>query len=147
LPWAAVLVSPADTTGVSRLEKASKSKQRIRKYKKRPSFMNSDLKKVIRAEATVLGVTPKEYIRLAIGIAKNIREGFGSGQEKDAHQLLAMIENPLFVLLLRTVADSFLNQTDSESGNKDTPVNVPVRKPPQTMMPQQNFYPEGWGFW
>jgi hypothetical protein len=145
LPWAAVSPSLAVKTGVRILKKTSKKGRTIH-HRKHSSILNTELRKAIQAEAAALGLTPHEYIRLAIGVAKNIRESFGSGQEKDAHQLLSMIQNPLFVILLRTVAESFLNKATTKTDNLE--IGTGSTSNQAQPLPQHRVqYEEMWDFW
>ncbi len=130
--------------------RASPSKpSRAKRY---GTMIDTHLRRTIQSEAKKLGISPAEYINLSVGVAKNIRESFGSGQEKDAHQLLNIIQNPVFVILLRTFAESFLKQmsTDKETKTDTEPNQSSVQgtQAPSTMKtraaPQ---YYDMWNFW
>ncbi len=108
------------------------------------------MRRTLYREASALGVTPREYVQLATSVAKNIRESFGQGKQKDALQLLKMIQNPLFVVVLRTVAESFLKHTTSPSATDEKSVekgNEPFESPQKPIARIQDMPESMWEFW
>ncbi len=87
------------------------------------------MKQSITEEAHAMGLTPRQYLKLTTGVARNIRESFGKGKEQDALQLLKIVQNPLFVILLRSVAETFLKNAVESPKKDDKPTENSVEQP------------------
>lgn len=78
----------------------------------------------IRKEARALGITQAEYLRLTLALSSALRESLRDSQ-LDARSLLALVESPVFSMLLQGIGKTALDavQSDNDSSTNDSSEN------------------------
>jgi hypothetical protein len=111
----------------------------------RKQLLSLENRRVIVREAKALGLSTNEYMRLIIGLASSLREGIGDDKKVEGRQLLQLVENPLFTVILKTVVQSVALPTEEES-DEESPAKDAVATPNQSgpQNPRQ-MYPNPYG--
>jgi hypothetical protein len=107
-------------------------------------------RKILR-EAKLLGLTSDEYMRLMLSLSSTLRENLNLNADLKAKELLRLVENPLFGLVLQWVTSNTLSSMLSQSEDDSTSTPSPSLTPPgpqqQAVAPQPPPPGEPWRYW
>lgn len=132
--------------------------------------LTPQIRQKIRAEAKALGLAPNQYMRFIVNSAATLRESLAFERKVDGKQLIALIDNPLFGALLRTLVQTIATNRsagdEATNGSPDTandtagtsvhppgalqaPANLPQGSPTTPVHPPRpNVHPmEFYDFW
>lgn len=110
----------------------------------------------ILKEAKLLGLTPDEYMRLMLSLSSTLRENLNLNADLKAKELLRLVENPLFALVLQWVTSNTLSSMLSPADDNSTSTPRPSLALPETQQPavippphspQPPPAPETWPYW
>lgn len=110
------------------------------------ALLSAANRRIIEREAKAVGLSTNEYMRLIIGLASSLRESFGETTKVEGRQLLQLIENPIFIAVLKTVVQSVAlsNQEDSNDEDSTTPTPPSERATPPTHQVPRQVLPYGY---
>jgi hypothetical protein len=115
-------------------------------------WLTKSLRQRILAEANKLGLTPAEYLRMAVTMSESIRTAMPKDKSIDMKSMVKMLDSPLWGILVQSIGPTITGMleqtpTDKDEGSKSetakerTPNQPSVRPtPPSVRYPQ--FHPE-----
>jgi hypothetical protein len=113
-----------NTMTTKRTDKQKKTRHRKSRSRSRipPLNMDPETYAIIQQESDFLGITPEEYCKLVVHSAQLIRESVLSSPVQDPSMLRSILESPVLLMLVRTLATKYLSSawTDLLGSLKDT---------------------------
>jgi hypothetical protein len=129
-----------------RKSKASPSSKR---RQQKPAPLPPDILRRLRKEASSLGLSSSEFLRITLRMSELLRSGVGDSASIDLHPLVPLVDSPLFSFAARSLLESFMNNSggSTDEGGTSLEANAQNPAPPATVprQPANPPYPE-WMF-
>jgi|GEM_PF-5348693 len=85
----------------------------------------------IRREARSLGLSTEQYMRLVVAVSSSLRKGLVNDETVNGAQLLAWVENPMFLALIQWISRYAVAAMQEQPATDDNPSDGEVQHTPQ----------------
>lgn len=92
--------------------------QRAKKHRNGQVWLPKSLRERVQREARKLGLTPTQYLRMAVSISESVAAAMPTDQSMDMKTMAKIVESPIWGILVQSIGPTISGLLDGQSSGE-----------------------------